>query len=189
MPQGVADTSFEFDGMAGERSQVCSRTLTTERWSYICAPYDMPSELYDLQEDPAQTRNVIEEYPEVAKELQRTLIEFLEAKGAPEPGIAPFRKTASAERKAREPAEMLGRTPVYLFGRNGDTPLGTTDGDEAKEYATALGNEVEATTLGELYEHDPRALVRTRAQYYWTKDLMTGLPQGSTNELKAFTET
>ena len=90
-PEGVVDTSTEFDGMAGSHSQVCSRTVSTEQWAYIAAPYDMPSELYDLEEDPAQEENVIAEYPEVAEALHRALIAFLEEHSVPEPGIAPFR--------------------------------------------------------------------------------------------------
>ncbi|MCD6518360.1 MAG: sulfatase [Anaerolineae bacterium] len=92
LPEGAADTSQEFGGMAGSRSHVCARTVTTERWSYICGPYDMPSELYDLDSDPLQEHNLIEQYPQIAQELRQRLIQFLEDHGAPEPGIAPFRK-------------------------------------------------------------------------------------------------
>ncbi len=90
-PAGAADTSTEFDGMAGSHSQVCARTVSTEQWAYIAAPYDMPSELYDLEADPLQEQNVIDQYPEVAEALHRALIGFLEEHGVPEPGIAPFR--------------------------------------------------------------------------------------------------
>ena len=92
MPEGAVDTSFEFDGMAGAQSEVCSRTVTTERWSYICAPYDMKSELYDLASDPDQTHDLVEEYPDIADQLHEVLIQFLIEHGAPEPGIVPFRK-------------------------------------------------------------------------------------------------
>ncbi|MBC7236188.1 MAG: sulfatase-like hydrolase/transferase [Chloroflexi bacterium] len=87
----AADTSFEYDGMAGSRSEVCARTVTTERWSYIAAPLDMRSELYDLQSDPKQEHDLINERPEIARELRLSLIDFLVQHGAPEPGIAPFR--------------------------------------------------------------------------------------------------
>lgn len=89
--EASTDTSFELDGMAGSRSEVCARTVTTERWSYICAPFDMRSELYDLTSDPDQLHDLIDESPGVARELRRTLIQFLVEHGAPEPGIAPFR--------------------------------------------------------------------------------------------------
>lgn len=92
VPEGTSDTSFQFDGMAGERSEVCARTATTERWSYICSPYDIESELYDLEADPNQQRNVIAERQDVADALREALIRFLVEHGAPEPGIAPFRK-------------------------------------------------------------------------------------------------
>ncbi|MBN1399640.1 MAG: sulfatase [Anaerolineae bacterium] len=89
--EGVTDTSFQFDGMAGSRSQVCARTVTTERWSYICAPYEMQSELYDLRVDPQQLDNVIEDYPHVARELRQAMLDRLAALGTAEYGLAPFR--------------------------------------------------------------------------------------------------
>ncbi len=91
-PKDAADTSFEFDGMAGSHSEVCARTVTTERWSYICAPYEMKSELYDLAADPNQLHDLSDEHPAIADELRQTLIRFLVERGAPEPGIAPFRR-------------------------------------------------------------------------------------------------
>lgn len=93
MPKDASDTSFQYDGMAGSRSHVCARTVTTERWSYICGPYDLRSELYDLDRDPAQQQDLIGERPEVARELRRALVGFLEGLGAKEPAIAPFRAT------------------------------------------------------------------------------------------------
>lgn len=89
---GAADTSVEFDGMAGSFSHVCARTVSTERWSYIAAPYDTPSELYDLDADPRQESSVIVEHPEVAEALHAELLGFLEAHRVPEPSIAPFRR-------------------------------------------------------------------------------------------------
>lgn len=91
LPQGAEDTSFQFDGMAGSRSHVCARTITTKRWSYLCGPFDLPSELYDLEADPSQQHDVLAENPDVARVLRQTLIDFLETYGAREPAIAPFR--------------------------------------------------------------------------------------------------
>jgi arylsulfatase A-like enzyme len=42
--------------------------VRTEEWKYIQYP-DQPPELYDLKADPAERRNVIEQYPEVAAKL------------------------------------------------------------------------------------------------------------------------
>lgn len=91
--EGMTDTSVQFDGMAGSRSHICSRTVTTQEWAFVCAPYEMSSELYDLERDPNQTRNVIDAHPEVAASFREALIRFLVEHGAPEPGIAPFRRT------------------------------------------------------------------------------------------------
>jgi len=92
VPEGTQDTSYEFDGMAGAPSQVCARTITVDRWCLICAPYDMPSHLYDISVDPTQQHDLLDQYPEVALDLRRKLIAFLESHGASKPGIAPFRQ-------------------------------------------------------------------------------------------------
>jgi arylsulfatase A-like enzyme len=54
--------------------------IRTERWKYIRAPR---SEVYDLVEDPAERRNVIDREGQVAVELSRELDSFLA--GAPKP--------------------------------------------------------------------------------------------------------
>ena len=193
VPEGVADTSVEFDGMAGEQSQVCSRTLTTDRWSYICAPYDMPSQLYDLCADPDQARNVIGEHPQVARELHERLSRFLEETGAPEPGIAPFRTSEVGEVGCTPSAaavQRLGQMTVYVFQDDSEKLLATTNEAEAGMYVSAAspGRRVESMTLEELYLRNPQALIRTRAQYYWAEDLITAAPRGITNELQAFSQ-
>ena len=139
---GVADTSFEFDGMAGSRSEICSRTLTTERWSYICAPYDMPSELYDLEADPTQQHNVIEQHPDVAAALYEALIRFLEDKGTPETGIAPFRRSSTA-RGERPPARAetgMGEMIVHVMRDHRGAWLATPDEAEARAFCAAASH-------------------------------------------------
>ena len=187
---GVTDTSFEFDGMAGSRSEICSRTLSTERWSYICAPYDMPSELYDLAADPGQQHNVIEQHPDVAAAMFEALIRFLEAKGTPETGIAPFRrsKTARGEHPAARPDTGMGDMIVHVMRDNHGKWLATPDEAEARVFLTPAFQDqrIETMTLAELHRRDPRAMVRARAQFYWAEDLMRATPQGMNNELVAF---
>ena len=53
------------------------RGIRTERWSYIRAP---EPELYDLANDPRETRNIYYKYPEVSQRLNAWLDYFL-AKG------------------------------------------------------------------------------------------------------------
>ncbi|MFP3895292.1 MAG: sulfatase [Anaerolineales bacterium] len=179
--EGVSDTSVEFDGMAGARSEVCARTVTNERWSYICAPYDMLSELYDLQEDPTQTENLIAERQDIAEQMHSILIQFLEAHGAPEAGIAPFRKDGEAKRCTEGEIAIREDSTLYVFRDNEGKWLATPDREQAETYVTDdfEDQEIRTMTLEELYELDPRACVRARAQYYRTADLMSGTPRGA----------
>jgi arylsulfatase A-like enzyme len=47
------------------------RCIRDERWSLILRPEGQPDELYDLQVDERETRNLIDEHPEVAASLVR----------------------------------------------------------------------------------------------------------------------
>jgi arylsulfatase A-like enzyme len=191
--EGVADTSFEFDGMAGAQGEVCARTVSTERWSYICSPYDMPSELYDLSADPKQLQDLIDDRPDVAAKMHAAFLHFLEDEGAPEAGIAPFRRRGAAGGQEEAGQERVAKTDemtVYVFRDNNGKWLATTDEAQARTYVTPAFHkqQIETMTLDELFQRDPRALVRTRAQFYWAEDLIKGKPRGSTNELRAFSE-
>jgi len=81
----------QFDGWAGVVRNAEPLTVTTEEWAFICPPADRPRELYHLPDDPGQTRNLIAERPEVAAELHRRLIAFLEEHGADPQRIARYR--------------------------------------------------------------------------------------------------
>ena len=60
------------------RSQWASgATITTEEWELL---YDVEpgfSELYNLKSDPNQEKNVIHEYPEVAREIHSLFVDFM----------------------------------------------------------------------------------------------------------------
>ena len=45
------------------------RCIRDEKWSYVQTPKDEPDLLFTLEEDPKETKNLIDNYPEVAKEL------------------------------------------------------------------------------------------------------------------------
>jgi arylsulfatase A-like enzyme len=51
-------------------------TVTTEEWSLLYCLMRSPM-LYHLPSDPRQEKNVIQQYPEVAKELHRLLVDFM----------------------------------------------------------------------------------------------------------------
>ena len=61
------------------------RGLRTETLKYIERTKEFPSELYDLEADPGEKRNVIAEpgYQKMVAELRRELGGFFEAGGAP----------------------------------------------------------------------------------------------------------
>ena len=45
------------------------RCVRDQTWSYIRRPGDEPDELYDLEGDPRETRNLVDEHPEEARRL------------------------------------------------------------------------------------------------------------------------
>ncbi len=45
------------------------RCIRTETWSYILRPDDHPDELYHLVDDPGERHNLIDQYPDVARQL------------------------------------------------------------------------------------------------------------------------
>jgi arylsulfatase A-like enzyme len=62
-----------------------ARALHTENLKYVERTKEWPSELFDLEADPGETRNVIEEpaYREQLKALRADLAEFFQRAGAP----------------------------------------------------------------------------------------------------------
>lgn len=54
-----------------------SATVTTHEWSLIYAVEPGLSELYHLPSDPKQGKNVINEHPDVARELHQLLVDFM----------------------------------------------------------------------------------------------------------------
>ena len=45
------------------------RCIRDKRWSYIIRPQNEPDELYDMEKDFRETKNLIDKYPEEAKRL------------------------------------------------------------------------------------------------------------------------
>ena len=52
-------------------------TVTAGRWSLLYSMDEGMSQLYDLEADPGQERDVIHDRQEVAKELQQYLVKFM----------------------------------------------------------------------------------------------------------------
>lgn len=58
-------------------------TITTDRWSLIYTPEPGLSELYDLNQDPYQSHNVIGEYEGEARALHQRFVEFMQQTHVP----------------------------------------------------------------------------------------------------------
>jgi len=53
--------------------EAADRCVRTKEWSYVRGPGDQPDELYNLIEDPRETRNLIDERRDVALRLAAAL--------------------------------------------------------------------------------------------------------------------
>jgi arylsulfatase A-like enzyme len=73
------------------------RALRTENLKYVERTAEWPSELYDLEADPGESRNVIEEaaYQAQLKTLRAELADFFRQTGAPP--LADWRSTTTQE--------------------------------------------------------------------------------------------
>lgn len=158
-----------FDGWAGSDQVVEPSTITDAKWAYVCAPLGMPSELYNLQDDPDQEHNVLEEHPQVADRMRHAWIEFLKSHGAPQARIRPFLE-AGADLHTPPAAEL------YAFRDDVGQWIAFSTEDEAQTFAhreDAPGNEreIEKVTFGVVLNDNPRNLIYLFGQYYWAQDL------------------
>ena len=56
------------------------RCLRDKKWSYIRTLDGSPNELYDLENDPRETKNLCEELPEKAAEMEEALARTLKVR-------------------------------------------------------------------------------------------------------------
>jgi hypothetical protein len=129
----------------------------------------MDSELYDLETDPGQERNLIAEHPEVAAEMRSLWIDFLKEHDASEERIRPF-----VDGQDASPTPRDGR----LFGFRDD--LGQFVAFDSEEQARGMAHRegfpgsprrVESTTFGAVLDENPKNLIFLAGQYYWAEDL------------------
>ena len=158
-----------FDGWAGSDQVVEPSTITDGAWAYICAPVGMPSELYDLSNDPKQEHDVLDEHPQVADKMRRAWIEFLESHGAPQARIRPFVEAGAN-------LHVSSSTPLYAFRDDWGQWIAFTTEREARTRAyrqDAPGPErkIVGVTFGAILEDNPTNLIYFFGQYYWAQDL------------------
>jgi len=67
-------------------------TVTTPRWTFLYATEDYPAQLYDIENDPSECRNIINENWEVAKGLHHKFVKFLENLRTDEQDLTPRRR-------------------------------------------------------------------------------------------------
>ncbi len=63
------------------------RCIRDETWSYIRRPAGEPDELYNLRDDPLETRNLIDEYPDEARRLASQFGTIYAMAGKPVKGL------------------------------------------------------------------------------------------------------
>ena len=174
-PPTAGDASYtpvegaSFDGWVGSGRTVEPSTVTDDEWAFICAPKGLCSELYNLRQDPQQERNLIDQYPEVAKSMHKAWSEFLQEHGASDERLRPF-------------VEPIGEvhTPaggkLYAFRDDLGQWIAFPTEREARMYAyrdDAPGSKrrVEKMTFGALLDDNPKNLIHLYGQYYWAQDL------------------
>jgi arylsulfatase A-like enzyme len=168
-PAVVGAGGAAFDGWVGSNRIVEPATVTSDEWAYICAPVGLPSELYNLEQDPAQEQNVIARHPEVASRLRQAWIDCLQAHGASEARVRPF-----LEGKAETHAETSGT--LYAFRDDLGQWIAFPSERQARAaayQANAPGceREVREIPFGSLLDDHPKNLVHLFDQYYWAEDL------------------
>lgn len=73
----VGQVTKAVDGRERKMLEKSDTTITTDEWSLLYSPEPGNSWLYHLPSDPKQEKNVIDQYPEKAKELHQLLIKFM----------------------------------------------------------------------------------------------------------------
>jgi len=158
-----------FDGWAGSDRIVEPSTVTDDEWAFICAPHGLPSELYDLRDDPLQEHNVIDQYPDIARRMYGAWIEFLQEHNAPPARVRPF---VEGNVDVHIPTGGL----LYAFRDDLGQRIAWPTEREARAAAyrpDAPGprRSVRQITFGELLDDNPKNLVHLHDQYYWAEDL------------------
>lgn len=98
-PRDVAVTSWPMH-LPGEETQAVDAairrfsgfmpiTVTTDRWSLLYSSERDPVELYDLEADPSQSREVSGDNPSVVREIHSKLVDFLKNAECPDGYLMP----------------------------------------------------------------------------------------------------
>jgi hypothetical protein len=130
----------------------------------------LPSELYNIADDPAQIHNVIDIFPEIAQRMRNAWLTFLKEHSASEERIRPF-----IEGQVSAPAITKGT--VYAF-RDDLGQLIAFPTERAAIAAAFLENapgvqrEVLSIPFHKFLEDNAKNLIHLFDQYYWAEDLV-----------------
>ena len=83
---------YRFDHRLRKVAVYQPATITTDRWQLLYSAAGEPLELYDLESDPAENRNVAPQHSSVVAELHRQYVELLESCGTPAHYLKPRRR-------------------------------------------------------------------------------------------------
>jgi arylsulfatase A-like enzyme len=160
-----------YDGSAGLLTGGEPITITDERWSLILPARHMGGrELYDLDTDPGQHDNVIDQHPDVADRLQDAAVALLVGKGAPSAKVALYAGPQASPVRA---AILADDRTVYLAEVERGRTVGFLERPDAVD---ALFDERTEADVLEARFHDvvrdhPDLLIHAHDQYYRAADL------------------
>lgn len=103
------------------------RGLTQGKWKYL---HSAASELFDLEKDPGETTNLVDEEPQIANDLDRQLREMFAAR-------RPIESSTDLDASDQPDAEKL-RSLSYVGGgrvEDADSYEGNPDADDPKAFA------------------------------------------------------
>ncbi|MBV7332712.1 sulfatase-like hydrolase/transferase [Chloroflexi bacterium TSY] len=158
-----------FDGWVGSDRIVEPSTVTSDEWAFLCAPQGGPSELYNLQSDPAQMHNVIDQHPEIARQMKKAWLEFLEAHGAPETRVRPF-----VDGNLNVATPTSGKLYAFRDDQNQRIAFASETAARRSAYredAPGPRRQVEEVSFGALLDENPKNLIYLYGQFYWAEDL------------------
>ena len=174
-PPSAGDASYTpvegavFDGWVGSGRIIEPSTVTDDQWACLCAPKGRPSELYNLERDPGQERNVIDEHPDVAERMCRAWVGFLEEHAASQARIRPFVEPIG---EAHTPTS--GKLYAFRDDRGQWIAFPTEREARMRAYrddAPGPRRQVEEVSFGALLDDNPKNLICLYGQYYWAEDL------------------
>ena len=72
------------DNVSRSMEELQVSTITTNKWTLLCGTKDTQAELYDIENDPHESKNIIAENRDTAEELHTHYVDFLEEAGTDE---------------------------------------------------------------------------------------------------------